>query len=212
MIHFHLVTLFPEICLPYLNSSVVGRAVEKGLIKIDFYNPKDFSSKTGERVDARPYGGGPGMVLKPEPVIRAIARAKGRKSKVAVIYFSPSGDSYTNGQAEELAASYKHLILVAGRYEGIDARVKEVFPGFEYSVGSFVLTGGELPALAVADSVARRVPGVLGDFMSLEEKRVASRSVYTRPASFKYKGETYEVPDVLSSGHHQDIDHWRGQN
>lgn len=209
MIHFHFITLFPEACQAYLQASVIGRAGDSGRIKVSFYNPKDFNPDPSSRVDHRPYGGGPGMVLKPEPVIRAIEKAKGRKKQTQVIYFSPAGQSYTNQTAQDLSRQYRHLILVAGRYEGVDARVRAVFPGPEYSVGSFVLTGGELPALAVADSVSRQVTGVLGDERSLEENRTASRAVYTRPAVFKYRSRSYEVPEVLLSGHHRQIDNWR---
>ncbi len=212
MLHFHIITLFPEVCRPYIESSILLRAQENRRIKVDYYDPRDHNPNERTRVDDKPYGGGPGMVITPLPVIKAIEKALGRKKQAEVIYFSPGGQEYSNQDADLLADNYRHLILVAGRYEGVDARVREVYPGREFSVGSFVLTGGELPALAVVDSVTRRLPGVLGDPESVEEGRVASRKVYTRPAEFRYRGHDYQVPEVLKNGDHQAIEEWRRHN
>lgn len=210
--NFHIITFFPEVMEPYLNTSILGRAVEKGKINIHFYNPKDYLKNPKERADGKPFGGGPGMVIRPEPVIKAILKAKGKKKKVKIVFFDRKGKPFTNDYAINLANEYRHIILVSGRYEGVDARVFDVFKEEDIervSVGSFILTGGEIPALAVIDSVSRQIEGVLGDSDSLEEGRSAGRSVYTRPYSFVYKKKKYSVPSVLLSGHHEKIEKWR---
>ena len=210
--NFHIITLFPEVMEPYLKASILGRALENGKIKVYFHNPKDHVKDHKERADGKPFGGGPGMVIRPEPVIKAILKAKGKKKKVKIIFFDRKGKRFTNEYAIDLSEKYKHIILVSGRYEGIDARVFEVFKEEDIervSIGPFILTGGEIPALAVVDSVSRQVKGVLGDSDSLEEGRPAGRSVYTRPSSFTYKKKQYSVPAVLLSGHHAKIEKWR---
>ncbi|MFA6459459.1 MAG: tRNA (guanosine(37)-N1)-methyltransferase TrmD [Candidatus Paceibacterota bacterium] len=217
--NFHVITLFPESLESYLNSSIVKRAQEDGKIGIKYYNPRDFAvpGKEGEemtyaerRVDDRPYGGGPGMVVEALPVIRAIEGAlKGtEKRKTKIIFFSPSGEQFTNRVADKWK-KYSDIILVCGRYEGIDARVKKAFPMIDISVGPFTLTGGELPAMIVIDSVTRRIPGVLGDLLSIEEERVASPDVYTRPEVIEYNGKKYKVPKVLLEGNHKKIEEWK---
>jgi tRNA (guanine37-N1)-methyltransferase len=220
MTTYHLITLFPESFESYLNASILKRAQEKGLIAVKYYNPRDFtvSSKKGKaqtysdrRVDDRPYGGGPGMVIEALPVIKAIAKALGKKvksKKVKIVFFSPSGKQFTNEMAEDYK-KYTDIVFVCGRYEGIDARVKKAFPMVDISVGPYVLTGGELPAMLMIDSITRRIPGVIGDIQSLEEERVASPDVYTRPEVIEYKGKKYRVPKVLLSGHHAKMDQWK---
>lgn len=221
---FHIITLFPRAFDSYLGESIVARAIEDKKIKIKFYDPKDFAKLTArqeggrvKRVDDRPFGGGPGMVLRPLPVINAIAAAisksKGRnKNKSAkIIFLSPGGKQFSNKYADGLAAKYSDIILVSGRYEGIDTRVKKIFKMEEISVGPFVLTGGELPAMILIDVISRRIPGVLGSFKSLEESRSASSDVYTRPEEFTFKGRTYGVPKVLLSGNHAKIEKWRAK-
>ncbi len=209
-VRFEVVTLFPEALSSYLEVSILKRAIEDGLVKVGAKNPRDFTDDPGRRVDRKPYGGGPGMVLEALPVARAIAAAKKGKPKAKVVWFSPSGRQFTNEVAREYAAA-KDLVLVCGRYEGIDARVKQMFEVDEVSVGPYVITGGELAALAVIDATIRQVPGVLGDDSSVEESRAASADAYTRPASVKWKGKTYAVPDILLSGHHAKIDSYRGE-
>lgn len=204
------VTLFPEALESYLKTSILKRAIEDGYVTVGAKNPRDFTDDPGRRVDRKPYGGGPGMVLEALPVARAIAAAKKGKPKARVIWFSPSGRQFTNEVAREYAKA-KDLVLVCGRYEGIDARVKQMFDVDELSVGPYVLTGGELPALAVLDATIRHVPGVLGDDLSVEESRAASADAYTRPATVKWKGKAYAVPDILLSGHHAQIDVYRSQ-
>lgn len=205
--HFHVVTLFPKSFDSYLDASILKRAVSDKKIKISFYNPIDFLTGKG-RVDDRPYGGGPGMVMRAEPVAKAIQKAIGRKSDYKIIFFTPAGEKFTNIKAKEYVKT-KNIIFVCGRYEGIDARILDIFPSEKISIGDYVLTGGELPAMIMIDAISRNIEGVLGDIDSVEENRISSPLVYTRPDKLKYKGKTYEVPDVLLSGNHKEIDKWR---
>lgn len=200
--------MFPNSFDSYLNESIIARAIKNKRIKIKFYNPRDFT-KNKRQVDDKPYGGGPGMVIKAEPVIKAIQKAKGQKKKIKIIFLSPSGKQFDNVYAKKISNNYKDTIIIAGHYEGIDERVKKVFKTEDITVGPYVLTGGELPAMVLIDSITRQIKGVLGDIDSLEENRNASPEVYTRPESFKYKNKTYKVPKVLMSGHHKDIEEWR---
>jgi tRNA (guanine37-N1)-methyltransferase len=224
MLTFHNITLFPESFESYTNASIIKRAQEKGKISIKYYNPRDFvvPSKKGEpltysdrRVDSRPYGGGPGMVIEALPIIKAIEKAIGKKikspktaKKVKIVFFSPAGKQFSNELAESFK-KYTDIVFVCGRYEGIDARVKKAFPMIDISVGSYVLTGGELPAMIMIDTITRRIPGVLGDNLSIEEERVASSDVYTRPEIIVYKKKKYSVPKVLLTGHHVKIEEWK---
>jgi tRNA (guanine37-N1)-methyltransferase len=222
MTTFHIITLFPESLDSYVNTSILKRAQEKGLIAVKYYNPRDFAvprrsnvkegvmTYADRRVDNRPYGGGPGMVIEALPVIKAIAKAltKKQKSKTKIVFFSPAGAQFTNEVAEKLK-KYTDIVCVCGRYEGVDARVKKVFPMIDMSVGPYVVTGGELPAMIMIDTITRRIPGVLGDIQSLEEERVASPDVYTRPEVIEYKGKKYRVPKILLSGHHAKMDEWK---
>lgn len=212
MVTFHIVTLFPESFESYFKSSIVKRAIQDKKITVKFYNPRDYTETKGHRVDQKPYGGGPGMVIEALPVIKAIEQAKGKKKKVALYFLSPAGEQFTNATARDIAEQVKDVVIVCGRYEGIDARVKVVYPDMkELSVGPFVLTGGELGAMIMVDVIARQVPGVLGDFDSREEARIASHDVYTRPATFTHKRKTYTVPEVLLSGNHAKIDEHRSR-
>lgn len=206
---FHIISLFPNSFDSYLNESILKRAKQDKKIKVKFYNPRDFVKDKNKRVDQKPYGGGPGMVIQADPVIKAIQKAKGRKRKVKIIFLCPGGKSLTNSYAQKTISTFNDVIIVCGRYEGIDARVKKIFKMDEVSVGDFVLTGGELGAMILIDVMSRQVPGVLGDINSLEEKRISSHEVYTRPEIFKYKGKNYKVPKVLLSGHHKDIEDWK---
>jgi len=209
--NFHIVTLFPDTFDSYLKESIISRAIRNKKINVKFYNPRDFS-KNKRQVDSRPYGGGPGMVLKVEPVVRAIAKAKGRKKKVKIIFLSPSGKTFNNRYAKKIAEDYNDIIIIAGHYEGIDFRVRKIFKTDEITIGPYILTGGELPAMILVDVISRQVEGVLGDFDSLEEKRSASSQIYTRPEIFKYKNKKYRVPKVLLSGNHFEIEKWRKKN
>jgi tRNA (guanine37-N1)-methyltransferase len=226
--NFHIVTLFPGAFDSYIGESIIKRAIEDKKIKIKFYDPKDFEVDPKKRVDDKPYGGGPGMVMRAMPVIKAIEKAvksstgkktgakasktgrvSGKKLAPKIIFLSPSGVQFTNEYAGKTAQKFKDIIIVSGRYEGIDARVKKAFKMEDVSIGPFVLTGGELPAMIMIDCLARQVKGVLGNFDSLEESRAASPDVYTRPESIVYKGKKLNVPKVLLSGDHKKIEEWR---
>ncbi len=231
---FHIITIFPEMFDSYLQESILGRAIKDKKIKIKFYNPMSFC-KVKERVDGRPYGGGPGMVLRPEFFLKAFEKAMAAASrnfsqvlgknpqtirknspslrKVKVILFSPSGKKFDTAYAKKSAQKYTDIIMISGRYEGIDARVLKITKAEEVSIGDYVLTGGEIPAMVLIDSISRQVPGVLGTYESLEEERVSSSEFYTRPEILKYKGKNYKVPKVLLSGNHKLIDEWKeGKN
>lgn len=221
IMHFHVITLFPEVCKAYTDASVLGRAqkVSKGKgakthgkkIAVSYYNPRDFSKNKHKKVDDRPYGGGPGMVMAAEPILRAAKKAIGRKKKVKVLIMSPRGKTFDQSYAKKLAKNHKEIILVAGRYEGIDARVKKVLKAEEVSMGDYVLTGGELPALTIIDAVSRNIRGVLGAHESLEDKRTAAGEMYTRPEILEHSGKKYRVPKVLVEGHHAKIEEFRSK-
>lgn len=215
MLKFHLITLFEEACDAYLSASILGRARKNKKISVQYQTPRDFVDNRWGKVDERPYGGGPGMVMTALPVIRAVEKAVGRKKgKKVIIWFSPSAKQFTNKEADALA-KYDDVVLVCGRYEGIDERAKKALKTLgtlkEYAVGEAVYTGGEVPALAIVDAVSRRLPGVLGKDTSVEERRVASSAVYTRPETIEFKKKNYRVPKVLQTGHHANIDEWRGK-
>lgn len=207
---FHIISLFPGALDSYLKESIIARAIKAGLVKVDSYNLREFGMGNHRKVDGRPYGGGPGMVLAPEPMLKAAAAAlkkvKGKKTKVLLM--SPGGKQFDTAMAEKLS-KYSDILIISGRYEGIDARVKKILKAEEISIGPYVLTGGELPALAVMDAVSRKLPGVLGNELSVEERRVSSSEVYTRPEVFEYKKKKYRVPKILLSGHHAKMDAWK---
>src|SRR3989344_2511020 len=204
---FHIISLFPDSIKPYLDDSILGRAQEDKKITVKYYNPRDFTKDKWRRVDRRPYGGGPGMVLEAPSVLRAVERAMKKSTKPVVLFLSTAGKPFTNRQAQGLSRVHD-LIIIAGHYEGVDARVQKVAKAKKISIGPYVLTGGEQPAMVIIDAVARRIPGVLGKLESLEELRAASPDVYTRPEVFSWKGKKYRVPKVLLSGHHAKIEEW----
>lgn len=212
---FHVITLFPGAFDSYIGESIIKRAIEDKKIEISFYNPRDYADDKWKRVDQKPYAGGPGMVIQALPVAKAIdaviKKLARKKKKVAtkIIFLSPSGKQFDTTYAKKSAKKYTDIIIVCGRYEGIDARVQKMFKMEEVSVGPFVLTGGELPALIMIDCISRQVEGVLGNFGSLEESRTASKDSYTRPEIIEYKGKKYKVPKVLLSGDHKKIEAWR---
>ena len=221
---FHIVTLFEESCTSYIESSIIARAIKDKKISVSFYNPRDFVTGKYKKVwpdgnvsriaDDRPFGGGPGMVLRAEPILKAVEKIKSKiknpKAKIKTILFSPSGELFTTDYAKKVVKQkYTDIILLCGRYEGIDARVQKILKAELLSVGDYVLTGGELPALVVLDCLSRQIPGVLGNFNSLEEERVSSPDAYTRPEELVWKGKTYKVPPVLLSGNHKDIEAWK---
>jgi len=220
--NFHIITLFPESFDSYINSSIIGRAISDKKIKVKFYNPRDFTKDKHRRVDQKPYGGGPGMVLEAESVIKAIEKAithpqslsynkRGKSDKKLIIWLSPTGKQFNNSYAEKVSKKYTDIIIICGRYEGIDERVRKIFKAEQISIGPYVLTGGELPAMVILDTVARRIPGVLGKIESVEENRISSSQVYTRPEILVYKNKKYRVPKILISGHHKKIEEWKSK-
>ena len=203
------ITIFPKMIDAALAEGVVGRAREHGVIDVRARDLRDFTTDRHRTVDDVPYGGGPGMVMKPDPIFRAIeAIAAERGAPSAVILMTPQGRPFTQAEAQRLAR-LERLTIVCGRYEGVDERVARTLVTDELSIGDYVLTGGELPALVVIDAVARLVPGVVGDADSVAEESftrgLLDHPQYTRPALFR--GEA--VPDVLASGHHGEIERWR---
>ncbi len=208
---FDVLTLFPEMFPGYLGQSLLKLAIQKGLVDVQLHNIRDWARGKHHSVDDRPFGGGPGMVLRVEPVVecveavRAAAEPAGR-----LVLLTPQGRRLTQSVVEELAAE-RRLLLLCGRYEGFDERVREILQPDEVSVGDFVLNGGEVAAMVVIDAVIRLVPGVLGDERSSGEdsfsgdRRLLEFSQYTRPR--EYRG--YTVPEVLLSGNHQQIARWR---
>ncbi|MEK9184061.1 MAG: tRNA (guanosine(37)-N1)-methyltransferase TrmD, partial [Patescibacteria group bacterium] len=210
--NFHIITIFPEAIANYFNSSILGLAQKKKLIKINFYNPRGYAKDKHKKVDDKPFGGGPGMVLKIEPIAQAILKIKSKilnLKKNKIILLSPVGRQFTQKMARDWAKKYKNIILLSGRYEGIDERVKKIFKAEEISIGPYILTGGELPAAIIIDAVSRHIPDVLGKAESLEESRGVGFPVYTKPEVFKYNGKKYKVPKILLSGHHQKIQEWK---
>lgn len=208
MIHFHIITLFSESIERYFSSSILARAIEKKLIAISYYDPKKFAVGKHKRVDQRPYGGGPGMVLEPQAMLRASDKALKRKKGVEKIFFATDGVQFDETMAKKLSKK-KDILLISGRYEGVDERVPKILKAKKVSMGPFVLTGGELPSAALIDAVARFVPGVLGKAESLERSRVSSPEVYTRPEVLSWKGRRYRVPKILLTGHHAKINAWK---
>jgi tRNA (guanine37-N1)-methyltransferase len=205
-------TLFPQLFDILLSQSILKRAVEQKLVKINLVNFRDYAHDKHHTVDDYSYGGGPGMVLKPEPIFEAVDAIKVTLNPedacpVPVILLSPAGRLFTQKVAGELA-KYNHLILICGHYEGVDERVREHLATDEISIGDYVLTGGELPAMVVIDAVARLLPGVLAETSALEEshsERLLEYPQYTRPPA--YQG--WPVPEVLLSGNHTQIARWR---
>lgn len=212
MKRFDILTIFPKILDSYFQESLLKKAREKGLIKIQTHNLRDFTDDKHHKVDDSPYGGGPGMVIQAEPVIKAVAklakRAKAGKSRI--ILLSLRGKKFNQEEAHRLA-KYDQLIFICGRYEGVDERVAKYVADEEISLGDFVLSGGELPAAMIVEAVCRLVPGVLGKSESLEEVK-GTYPVYTKPESVKIKGKKATVPEVLLSGDHRKIEEWRAKN
>lgn len=208
---FDIITLFPS-AFSYFETSILKKAKEKGIIKIRFFNPRDFAKDKHKKVDDEPYGGGPGMVLKFEPIYLALNQAKKsyRTKKRKIILTHPAGKIFDQKLAKKLS-NEKQIIIICGHYEGIDARI-EKFVDLKISIGKYILTGGELPAMVMVDAISRYLIGVLHNPLSLEEKRfnkLVSVPAYTRPAVIKIGKKTLKVPKVLLSGNHKLIEEWR---
>jgi tRNA (guanine37-N1)-methyltransferase len=208
MMRIDVVTLFPEMVRQAAGYGIQGRAIQRGLLELETWNPRDYSEDRHGGVDDRPYGGGPGMVMQVQPLRAAIREARSAGSAAPVIYLSPQGRRFDQQKALELAG-LERLVLVTGRYEGIDERIIDMDVDEELSIGDYVLSGGELPALVVLDAVTRLLPGALGDEDSAQNDSFMDVLLdyphYTRPEEIDGK----RVPDVLISGNHSLIDRWR---
>ncbi len=211
--HFYIMTLFPEMVMQGLHTSIIGRAVEKGILSIDAVNIRDYAFNKHNSVDDYPYGGGAGMLMQAEPVYQAyqavkekIAAAEGKKPRV--VYLSPQGKTFNQKMAEEFAKE-EELVFLCGHYEGIDERVLEEIVTDYVSIGDYILTGGELPAMIMVDAISRLVPGVLHNDVSAEfesfQDNLLEYPQYSRPEVWHGK----HVPEVLLSGHHANIEKWR---
>ncbi len=234
---FHIITIFPGIFNSYLSESIIGRAIKNKILSVNFYNPRDYvkgNKSNYKPVDGKPYGGGAGMVLQAEPILKAFAKVEKQISpteqdkktkKTKVIIFSAKGKPFNQKIAYDWAQKYKEIVFITGRYEGIDERVKLALKAEEISIGPYVLTDGDIVAMAVFSSVVRLIPGVIrleslqeeSNFNLLLKKEKDSKvgengleyPHYTRPEVLEYKGKKYKVPKVLLSGNHKNIEEWR---
>lgn len=200
-------TLFPEMLSGFLDSSILGRARTRGLLDIKVHNVRDWAKDKHHTTDERPFGGGAGMVIKPEPVFAAVESLRGEGT--TVVYLTPDGERLGTPMVKEFAAEERHLILLSGHYDGIDQRIRDILVDREVSIGDYVLTNGTLPAAVLIDCLARYIPGVLGDENSLTQDSFDSSVLgfpqYTRPAEFR----GMPVPEILTSGNHAAITEWR---
>ena len=202
-------TLFPEVMIPYLSASILGKAQEADLVEIDLHNIRDYATDRHSMTDDEPYGGGGGMVMKPEPIFESVESVLGEElADTRIVLLTPQGRVFTQPVARELAGLTR-VALISGRYEGVDERVREHLATDEISIGDYVLTGGELPALTVADAIVRLLPGALGDEAASAQDSHSEGLLegphYTRPA--EYRG--WQVPEILKSGDHAKIAAWR---
>lgn len=207
--NFHILTLFPEMVMNGLSASIIGRAREKGLLSVEAINIRDFAENKHNRVDDYTYGGGAGMLMQAGPVFGAYSSVAGKmEKKPRVIYLSPQGQTFSQGMAEEFAKE-EELIFLCGHYEGIDERVLEEIVTDYVSIGDYVLTGGELPAMVMIDAISRFIPGVLHNDVSTEfesfQDNLLEYPQYTRPEEWHGK----RVPEILLSGHHANVEKWR---
>jgi tRNA (guanine37-N1)-methyltransferase len=213
-IHFDILTLFPEMFKGVFEESIIKKARERGLVSIAIHNIRDYATGKHKVTDDYPYGGGGGMVMKPEPIFRAVESIlgleEGQKPQVPVILLSPKGRLFTQEVAWELSR-HNRIVLICGHYEGVDERVRLYLANDEISIGDYILTGGEIPAMVIVDAVTRLIPGVLGDPAAAFEDSFSQGLLeyphYTRPADFR----GYKVPEVLLSGNHAAIARWRRQ-
>jgi tRNA (guanine37-N1)-methyltransferase len=211
---YDILTIFPQIFDSYLKESIIKRALKNKLIEIHIHDIRKFSKDKHHKTDDIPFGGGAGMVMTPQPLHDAITHVK-KQNQGPVIFLTPQGQRFTQPKAETIAKKYKQLILICGRYEGIDQRIRDSLVDLEISIGDFVLTGGELPAMIMVDAISRLIPDVLGkeeshleDSFSKKLARKKEYPHYTRPATFK----GMDVPEILLSGHHKNIENWRKKN
>ena len=212
--HFDILTIFPNIFNSYFKEGIIKRAKDKKLISIKTHDIRKYSKDKHKRVDDMPFGGGAGMLMTPQPLYDAITQLK-KKNKGPVVFLSPQGKLWSQSKAESFSTKYKEMIILCGRYEGIDQRIRDTLIDQEISIGNYVLTGGEIAAMVLVDSISRLIPGVIGaeeshleDSFSKSLNRKKEYPHYTRPAKFK----GMKVPEVLLSGHHKKIENWRKKN
>lgn len=219
---FHIFTIFPDIFSSYFNESILKRAQDKKIIKIKIYNIRDFADDMHKTTDDKPYGGGAGMVMKPLPAIAAVEKilAKINRKKAKIVLFSAKGRQFSQKIALDFSKKYKDILMICGRYEGIDERVKKVLKAEEISIGPYVLTDGEIPAMILVSGISRLLPGAIS-WESLQEESFFNEGLkreraglleyphYTRPEVFEWEGKKYSVPKVLLSGNHKKISEWR---
>jgi tRNA (guanine37-N1)-methyltransferase len=215
MVQFDIITIFPQIFDSYFNESLIKKAQEKKKIKIKIHNLRKWAKDKHKTVDSRPFGGGLGMVLMVEPIYRAVSQIKKKKAKV--ILFTPRGKQFNQKIAYQLSKS-KQIIMICGRYEGVDERVAQKIADLELSIGPYDLMGGEIPAMAVVETISRLIPGVIGKEQFLKERITKGKGFieypqYARPDSFSpKKGINWKTPKVLLSGHHKKIQEWKEKN
>ncbi len=209
--HFSFVTLFPELIEGYFRASILRRAIDAGGIEIDYVNPRDFSTHRHKKVDEPMIGGGAGMLMTPQPLDDALRTVRSDSPQARVVFLSPVGKPFRQNDAKRLAAAYEHIVLVAGRYEGMDERIVELHADEIFSTGDAILTGGELPAMMVCDAVSRNVPGVLGNSDSLEhesfEQPLLEAPAFTKPDRFRGRG----IVSEFLKGNHSKIAHLKEQ-
>lgn len=208
---FDIMTLFPQLCDTILGESIIGRAQKAGIVEVHCHNIRDYSKDKFRRVDDTPYGGGKGMLMKPDPICDCFdAITEGCETKPYTVYMSPKGSLFTQEKAKELSEKNR-IVILCGHYEGVDQRAIDAIVDEEISIGDYVLTGGELPACVLADAVSRLIPGVLASPECYEKESLTDGLLeypqYTRP--YEFRGE--KVPDVLISGHHENIETWRNE-
>ena len=219
---FDIITIFPEIFSSYLNESILKRAQKKNLVNFKIHNLRDFTNDKHQKVDDRPYGGGAGMVLMVDPIVRAVKNIKEQKNS-KIIILSPKGKQFNQKMAYDWSRKHSQLILISGRYEGIDERARKILRADEVSIGPYVMTDGDVGIMAIVSAVVRLIPNVI-NFDSLKDESFFRKVVkeeaetgeleyphYTRPEIFEYKGKKYRVPKILLSGDHKKIKEWRGK-
>ncbi len=208
---FDVLTLFPKMFDGLLTESIIAKGIDKGILKVNITNIRDFAKKKHKQVDDYPYGGGPGMVIKPQPVFDAVEHVKAANpdSRIFTIYTSPKGLRFEQSLAKLWGREKEHLLIICGHYEGIDQRVIDNLVDAEVSIGDFILTGGELAAMVIIDAISRLIPGVLGNYQSCQDESFSQGLLeypqYTRPREYR----DYTVPEVLLSGNHKEIENWR---
>ncbi len=215
-----IVTLFPEV-FRYFDISIIKKAKLKNIVNINIHNIRDFSEDKHRKVDDRPYGGGPGMVLQLQPIykcLKFLAVYPNKSSKTKIILTKPGGVLWNQNFAKDFACNVERLVLICGHYQGVDNRVSEYFVDLEVSIGEYVLTGGEIPAMVIVDSIVRLIPGVLGNHLSTNKETYTddikyNYPLYTRPSVFTTEeGYTLSVPKILTEGNHKEIEKWKQQN